>query len=56
MTCDKCGNTMGFAFCTCVRCGWNEIDKSFHYIKVNVNDLPTNVKEYLINKHASNFK
>lgn len=52
--CEKCGNRIGFAFGTCCNCGWNYLDKTYHSIKVSVDDLaslPIELKWYLIDKH-----
>jgi predicted ATP-dependent serine protease len=49
--CEKCGNKIGFAFGTCCECGWNHLDKTYHIIKVNVSDLPDDIKYLLIQKH-----
>jgi hypothetical protein len=54
--CEKCGNRIGFVFGTCCNCGWNYLDKTWHYIKVNVNDLPMDLRYYLIDKHESKYE
>lgn len=51
--CPKCNNKLGFSFGTCSSCGWNYIDSTYHWIKVNVNDLSVDTKEYLIRKYAN---
>lgn len=51
MACEKCGNRLGFAFGTCVQCGYNYLDKQYHHIKVYVDDLPEDIKWRLIDKH-----
>ena len=48
--CLKCKNEMGFAFGTCVDCGWNYLDHSYHFIKIHVSDIP-NGHEHLIDIH-----
>jgi anaerobic ribonucleoside-triphosphate reductase len=56
--CEKCGNTMGFALGTCVECGWNDLDKSFHFIKVQVAYLEgyPDLKRLLVEKHARRYE
>jgi hypothetical protein len=51
MVCEKCGNRLWFTFGTCVECGYNYLDKSYHHIKVYVDDLPKDIKWRLIDKH-----
>lgn len=50
--CPHCQNKMGFAFGTCIECGFNYITKQFNKIEVWVEDLPPNIRDYLINWHA----
>lgn len=50
-SCPKCGNRMGFAFGTCVDCGFNYLDYDYKYIKVDVDKLPESIKWYLIDNH-----
>jgi len=40
-TCPKCKNEKGFVFGTCIDCGWNHLDDTFHWIKVNIDALRT---------------
>lgn len=49
--CPHCENTIGFAFGTCSRCGWNYLDHSFHFIRVWLSDVP-DIDPRLIQKHA----
>ncbi len=51
MSCEICGNTIGFAFGTCCNCGWNDIEKVFRWVEVDVKDLPLDIRDYLILKH-----
>lgn len=39
MICPMCDNNIGFAFNTCVQCGYNNFLKQFETIKVDVEDL-----------------
>ena len=55
-TCPKCNNTMGFAFGTCTRCDWNYLDNSYHTIKVDVDYLPKDIKDRLIQLHDKRIK
>lgn len=53
--CPVCKNKVGFAFGTCIECGYNHLDDSFHFIKVHIDDLPEGeYKERLIEKHWEN--
>ncbi len=55
MECPICKNTMGFAFGTCVECGYNYLDKTFHKIEVNTGVLesllPKDVFSALVEEH-----
>ena len=51
--CPHCGNQLGFAFGTCVRCGFNYLEEKFNYIRVSVNDLEDH-QLHLILQHAAN--
>lgn len=51
--CPKCNNKYGFAFGTCIDCGYNYLDKTFHWIKVYVKDLHSYSSNSLINKHEN---
>lgn len=50
--CPVCDNRIGFAFGTCVDCGFNYIEADFRYIKVDVRYLPLELREALIREHA----
>jgi len=54
--CPKCGNTMGFAFGTCVDCGWNHLSNQFKFIQIWTDDLPEEIQDYLIQKHANKYE
>lgn len=55
MTCKICGNTMGFACGTCIECGYNYLDDTFHFIEVRTKVLEQLVSpevfEYLVAEH-----
>lgn len=51
--CEHCGNTVGFVFGTCLRCGFNEYEKKFRFIKVDTRALYEE-QSYLIQQHAMN--
>lgn len=56
--CPVCGNTIGFAFGTCVRCHYNE-QKGFQTIEVPVDILahymPSEVIIELLAQHAKKY-
>ena len=37
--CRHCGNEVGFTFGTCIECGFNNHDWTFHWIKVQIDEL-----------------
>jgi predicted ATP-dependent serine protease len=39
IVCTICRNDQGFAFGTCIECGWNYLDNTFHWIEVQAEDL-----------------
>lgn len=39
MKCPICDNMIGFAFGTCIDCGYNHIDHTFHFIEVETEFL-----------------
>ena len=45
MKCPVCGNTMGFAFGTCIDCGFNHITNEFQSIRVDTEILKNLVSE-----------
>ncbi len=49
--CPHCGNKLGFAFGTCIDCGYNHISNVFKFITVHVDDLADD-QYYLIQRHA----
>lgn len=49
--CPACGNTQGFAFGTCIECGYNHLTNEYSHIKVYVSDLPKGVRGWLIGEH-----
>lgn len=55
MECPICKNTMGFAFGTCCRCGYNYLDHTYHTIEVSTEILEQIVSpdmfEYLVAEH-----
>ena len=51
--CEHCGNTLGFVFGTCLRCGFNKHDKQFRFINVDTRALYEE-QSYLIQQHAAN--
>ena len=55
MECPVCKNTLGFACGTCIECGFNYIDKSYHFIEVRTEALKRLVSpeifEYLVTEH-----
>lgn len=55
MACPKCNNIMGFVFGTCIECGWNYLSNQWEYIKVRVDDLPEEIQDYFIQKHAKRY-
>ena len=60
MECPKCGNTIGFGFGTCVECGYNYLDNTYRYIKVDTEILkqlvPLHVFKFLVKEHDKRFK
>lgn len=51
--CPKCLNQQGFVFGTCIECGWNSLDHSYHHIVVwdPKAVLPADVAAFLIARH-----
>lgn len=59
MECPNCKNTQGFAFGTCIKCGFNHISEEFEWIRVYVPDLDLvsfRDKWDLINNHKARTK
>lgn len=50
--CPHCRNRVGFVFGTCIECGFNHLDHSFHFITAQVHDLPPESAAMLIAIHA----
>jgi hypothetical protein len=50
--CPHCGNKTGFAFGTCCQCGFNYLDHTFHSICVRPEDLPAEMREWAVARHA----
>jgi hypothetical protein len=55
MECPACKNKVGFAFGTCIRCGYNHYDEKYDRIEVDMEVLeryiPTYVLHSLIERH-----
>lgn len=55
MECPACKNKVGFAFGTCIRCGYNHYDKKYVRIEVDMEVLeryiPPYVLQSLIERH-----
>lgn len=49
--CPHCGNRVGFAFGTCIECGWNYLTRKFHWIKVWTENDP--MPKHLVQEHAT---
>ena len=59
MECPICKNKMGFAVGTCIECGYNHLDHSYHTIEVNADILKHLVDEetfwWLVLEHERNY-
>lgn len=53
--CPVCDNRIGFAFGTCVDCGFNYLDGTFRFIKVDIDYLPMELREALVREHADMY-
>lgn len=54
--CPVCDNRMGFAFGTCVECGFNHLSGKFKNIETSVDDLEKGYSvKYLVLRHASKY-
>ena len=55
MECPICKNKMGFSFGTCIKCGYNHDDHTYHFIEINTEILellvPQNVFNCLVEQH-----
>lgn len=60
MECPICKNTIGFVCGTCNNCGYNQIDQTYHTIKVNTEILEQIVSpemfDYLVAEHERRYK
>ena len=56
MECPICKNIMGFACGTCIECGYNYIDNTFHYIRVNTDILKSLLPEEIFNSLVEEHK
>lgn len=58
--CPICKNKVGFAFGTCIQCGYNHIEEKFSRIEVDMETLEILLDPYmlelLVNKHARKYK
>lgn len=59
MECPICKNKIGFAFGTCIECGYNHLDNSYHTIEVNAEILKSIVDEdtfwWLVSEHERGY-
>jgi hypothetical protein len=57
--CPICQNKIGFTFGTCIQCGYNHIDHSYHTIEVDTAILRTLVDEetfdWLVYEHEQSY-
>ena len=55
MECPICKNTCGFAFGTCINCGYNHLDNTYHKIEVSTEILKRLISpdmfDYLVAEH-----
>lgn len=49
--CPNCQNKIGFVFGTCIECGFNNLTNKFVWVKVYVVELPSNGRDYYIDRH-----
>ena len=60
MECPKCKNKTGFVFGTCIKCGYNNIDKEYARIEVDLEVLerylPPYVLSCLVERHEQRYK
>lgn len=50
---------MGFSFGTCIECGYNHNDHTYHFIEINTEILelvPQNMFNYLVEQHEKRKK
>lgn len=57
MECSICKNKRGFVFGTCIECGYNYLDNTYHTIEVNTEALkcfvPPDVFDYFVKQHEN---
>lgn len=60
MECPICKNKMGFVYSTCIDCGYNHNDHTYHFIEVSTKILEQIVSpemfEYLVKEHERSKK
>ena len=60
MECPMCKNKVGFVFGTCLKCGYNNIDKKFTSIEVDTEVLERYLPPYvfysLLERHEQRYK
>ena len=58
--CPVCKNKIGFAFGTCIQCGYDHIEEKFSRIEVDMETLEALLDPYmldlLVNKHKRKYK
>jgi hypothetical protein len=58
--CPVCKNKIGFAFGTCIQCGYDHIEEKFSRIEVDMETLEALLDPYtldlLVNKHRRKYK
>ena len=58
--CPKCKNRVGFAFGTCIQCGYNHLDEEYTRIEVDMEVLEKYIPPYvlscLIEQHEIRYK
>lgn len=53
--CPHCKNKTGCTFGTCIECGFNYLDGTFHWVVITKDDLhllPFNLRCHIIDKHS----
>ena len=58
--CPKCKNRVGFAFGTCIQCGYNHLDEEYTRIEVDMEVLERYIPPYVLNclvtRHERRYK
>lgn len=58
--CPICKNKAGFAFGTCIKCGYNYLEKEYHSIEVSMDTLKKlldpYILDYLVQEHEKKYK